>query len=367
MRILAVILACLLLAACGGYTTTRRETGYKGKAKVDAYLAASRFLERFGYSVESKPGWPDLKKQQVSMLFVPAEVISTEAYLREVDQWVADGGHLLCLVEWGESHRDEWSPFAGLRFDKDGVVPEALHGWLEDAGVELSENTADKFSQDKLKYHNKTYEIFAESHARLKVDGKDKAFDQVRYGHGLITVMADARPFRNRHIGDHDHAELLLDLANSSPYRGKIVIVRDAAISLWSLVWRHGSAVVIGILVVTLFWLWKNMPRFGPPRREEGRTTARDYDHHLEALGDFQWRLDKGAAMLRPLRDSVLERAQRMAAAGHRDGDLFEWIARRAGITRDRAERAMTHDRPPDPASFARLMADLQKIHLSLT
>lgn len=366
MRFLAAILACLLMTACGDYTTTRRETGYKGKARVDAYLAAARFLEQSGYRVESKPGWPDLK-QDVSMLFVPSEVIATEAYMRELDTWVADGGHLLCLVEWGESYHDEWRGVASFRPEKEEVVPEVLHGWLEEAGLELSEKTGDKLTADEVKYHGQIYQIFAESSARLSEGGKDRVFDQVRYGEGLITVMTDARPFRNRYIGDHDHAELLLSLANSSPYRGKIVIVRDAAISLWSLVWRHGSAVVIGILAVTFFWLWKNMPRFGPLRREEGRTTARDYDHHLEALGDFQWRLDKGAAMLRPLRDSVIERAQRMAASGHRDGDLFEWIAQRAGITRERAERAMTHDRPPDPASFARLMADLQKIHLSLT
>ena len=366
MRMSALILACLLVAGCGGYTTTRRETGYKGKAKVDAYLAATRFLQRVGFEVESKPGWPDLD-QDVTMLFVPAEVISTEAYMREVDQWVADGGHLLCLVEWGESYHDEWSRFPGFGFEREGVIPEVLDHWLEDSGVSLSEKTGDKLTADQLKYRGQTYQIFAESSARLTEGGNDKVFDQVRYGDGLITVMTDARPFRNRYIGDHDHAGLLLALATSSPYRGKIVIVRDAAISLWSLVWRHGSTVVIGILAVTLFWLWKNMPRFGPLRREEGRTTARDYDHHLEALGDFQWRLDKGAAMLRPLRESVLERAQRMAASGHREADLFEWIAQRAGITRDRAERAMTHDRPPDPTSFARLIADLQKIHLSLT
>ena len=57
----------------------------------------------------------------------------------------------------------------------------------------------------------------------------------------------------------------------------------------------------------------------------------------------------------------------RLAAAGHRDGDLFEWIARRAGMTRERAERAMTHEQPGDATSFTRVLADLQKIHLSLT
>ena len=179
--------------------------------------------------------------------------------------------------------------------------------------------------------------------------------------------MVDARPFRNRYIADHDHAALLLSVVEASPYEGSVVIVRDAALSLWTLLWRNGWPALAGLLAVTVVWLWKNMPRFGPLRRGEGPSTLRDYDHHLEALGDFQWRLDKGAALLRPLRDSVLERAQRLAAVAHRDGDLFEWISQRAGLTRDRAQRAMTHEHPGDPASFTRVLADLQKIHLSLS
>ena len=42
-------------------------------------------------------------------------------------------------------------------------------------------------------------------------------------------------------------------------------------------------------------------------------------------------------------------------------------IAQRAGLTRDRAQRAMTHEHPGDPASFTRVLADLQRIHLSLS
>jgi len=366
VRFIAAILMCLMLAGCGGYTTTRRETGYKGKARLDAYLAAARFLESFGFEVVSKPGWPELDPD-VAMLIVPAEVISTEAYMREVSAWVRNGGHLLCLVEWGESYHDDWRTF-GLPFSGDNeVVPEVLGTWLKNAGLELDARTGDKLTADKIKFSGRNYEVFAESTAEIGGTKSKRVFDQTQYGEGLITVMTDARPFRNRYIGDHEHAALLLALANASPYEGTIVIVRDAAISLGTLVWRHGWMVVIGLVVVIFFWLWKNMPRFGPLRREEARSTVRDYDHHLEALGDFQWRLDKGAAMLRPLRDSVLERAQRMAASTHRDSDLFDWIAQRADITRDRAERAMTNDRPPDPASFARLIADLQKIHLSLT
>ena len=90
----------LLLAGCSGYTTRTRETGYKGKARIDAYLAATRFLQRHDYEVINKPGWPKLS--DVSMLIVPASVLSTDAYVREVKEWVADGGHLLCLVERAE-------------------------------------------------------------------------------------------------------------------------------------------------------------------------------------------------------------------------------------------------------------------------
>ncbi len=361
-----LLLLCALLAGCDrGGTTRKRDIGYKGKARLDAYLAAGRFLEKNGYTVESKPGWPGLD-DEVAVVIVPASVISTRAFARELDDWVADGGHLLCLVERAESYLDDWSRFAGSPGADEPAVPEPLGEWLREAGLEVERG--DPLEAKRLRVDGERYEVSAAASAGVTVDGKRRRLmGQADHGEGRITVLADARPFRNRYIGDHDHAALLLALVDSSPYEGSVVIVRDAALSLWSLLWKNGWPALAGLLAVTVFWLWKNMPRFGPLRREDSPTTSRDYDHHLEALGDFQWRLDKGAALLRPLRDSVLERAQRLATAGHRDADLFEWIARRAGVTRERAQRAMTHEHPGDATSFTRVLADLQKIHLSLS
>ena len=368
MRALLLILVGALLAGCDGGGTTRKvETGYKGKARLDAYLAAGRFLEANGYTVESKPGWPGLD-EDVAVMIVPASVITTKSYARELEEWVADGGHLLCLVEHAESYRDDWSRFPrGFgEADSKPLVPDPLAEMLETAGVVVERGN--KIEAKRLRRDGSRYEVLAESSAGVKVDGKKRRLmGWTEYGEGLITVMADARPFRNRYIGDHDHAALLLAMVEASPYEGTVVIVRDAALSLWALLWKHGWPALAGLLAVTVFWLWKNMPRFGPLRREDPPSKLRDYDHHLEALGDFQWRLDKGASLLRPLRESVLDRAQRLAAAGHRDGDLFEWIAQRAGVTRERAQRAMTHEQPGDATSFTRVLADLQKIHLSLT
>lgn len=362
----AMLAAGTLLAGCGGGSTTiERETGYKGKARLDAYLAAERLLEHYGHEVESSPGWPQLD-HDVAMVILPGSVLSTEAYVREISQWVAGGGHLLCLVEGAESHHDDWQKYGS--FSRGEQLPDALGTWLKEASLEVTYGHDPKPRAERLEVDGESYEVFAESATGVAAGAKGAAtFSQTPYGEGIISVMTDARPLRNRYISDHEHAALLMALVDQSPFGGKIVVVRDAALSLWTLLWRHGWPALAGLLAVTVFWLWKNMPRFGPMRRADPPNTLRDYDQHLEALGDFQWRLDKGAAMLRPLRESVLERAQRMSAAGHREVDLFAWIAERSAITRERAERAMTHERPGDATSFTRVLADLQKIHLSLS
>jgi hypothetical protein len=363
VRKLCLLLLCLLLAGCGGsYTTRTEETGYKGKAKLDAYLAAARFLERMDHEVINKPGWPDL--DNVSAMLIPASVLTSDAYVREVKEWVQGGGHLICLLENAESYQDDWRKRMGVRYSYE-EVPKPLEGWLKEEGVTLTKD-GKNVEVKSLPVDGEDYEVFVDSEVGIQEGEQSRlAMAQIRVGEGIVTVMADARPFRNRYIGDNDHAELLLALVDMSPYEGAVAIIRDGGLSLWTMLWRHGWPALIGLLVLTVVWLWKNMPRFGPMRREEEPTHQRDYDHHLEALGDFQWRLDKGQALLRPLRDSVLERALRLGGQHH--GDVFEWMAQRAGITRERAERAMTHERPSDPTSFTRLVADLQQLHLSLT
>jgi hypothetical protein len=368
VRLLGLLIAVVLLAGCKQGPTIDREIGYKGKARLDAYLAAERFLEHYDYAVESRPGWPKLDRG-VAMVILPASVLSTEGYVREMSAWIADGGHMICLLDHAESHHDDWGRFVSSSDFRSDGISEPLTRWFTDSGITLSQGESTPLRSDEpIEISGTGYRVNAESRTGVSIHGEAKSvFSQTQYGSGLITVLADARPLRNRRIDENDHAAFLLALTRQSPFGGKIVVVRDAALSLGTLLWRHAWPVLVGVLAVTLFWLWKNMPRFGPLRREEERSTMRDYDHHLEALGDFQWRLDRGSAMLRPLRESVIERAQRLSAATQRGIDLFEWIAERSGITRERAERAMTHERPADATSFTRVLADLQKIHLSLS
>jgi hypothetical protein len=366
VKLVRFLLLALLLTGCDSGPTREREIGYKGKARLDAYLAAERFLEHYGHVVESEPGWPQLDPS-VSMVILPGSVLSTEAYVREVAEWISAGGHMVCLLDHAESHHDDWSRFGGIRGSME--LSEPLTTWFADCGITVSYSNATKPKADQpLRVGGRDFKVEAESVTGISIHGGDtKVFGQLDYGNGLITILADARPLRSRYISDHDHAAFLFALTRESPFGGKIVVVRDAALSLWTLLLRHAWPALVGLLALTVVWLWKNMPRFGPLRREDARTTLRDYDHHLEALGDFQWRLDKGASMLRPLREAVIERAQRLSAATDRGIDLFDWIGERAGIGRERAARAMTHERPADATSFTRVIADLQKIHLSLS
>src|SRR5690606_6228297 len=138
------------------------------------------------------------------------------------------------------------------------------------------------------------------------------------------------RPIRNRYIGDHEHATLLLALAEASPYGGTITFVRNASLSFWKLLWERGWPAVVVLLVLVVLWLWKNLPRFGPLDSLETESGLRAYDHHLEALGDFHWRLDRGEGLLRPLRDGLLERAHRLAlTTGQAEVDVFALMAER--------------------------------------
>jgi len=197
--------------------------------------------------------------------------------------------------------------------------------------------------------------------------GKATMIRSLKHQEGRITFVADARPFRNRWIGDYDHAELFLALHDASPYEGTTAFVRNVSLSFFGLLWSRAWPAVTALIVLIVFWLWKNLPRVGPLDSVESTSEVRSYEHHLEALGDFHWRLDRAEGLLRPLRAGLIERAQRLAlTSGNREADVFQLIADRAGISRERAERAMTFERSKDGSTFTQLVADLQTIHLSI-
>lgn len=354
-----ILLPWLALVSCKKVETSR-EVGHKGVARVNPYLAAERFLGESGYEVRDALRWPDFDEESPSMVVLPLSVLKAEGFVNELSEWVRWGGHAVVLLDHSESHLGDWDSMDFSWEDNEESAPG--RDWLRDLGLEVEDEAKD--SASKVELEGREFEVWMESPRRS--GGEFVATRELQYGR--VTVLADARPLRNRWVGDYDHAALLAWLAEISPDDGPVVFLRFASVSFWKLLWDRAWPAVVGLLVVIAIWLWKNLPRFGPlDSRETGGANLRAAEHHLEALGGFHWQLDRARALLHPLREGLMERGQRLAlASGRPDVDLFELLGERAGIGRERAERAMLLEVAKDPASFTRLTADLQSIHQSL-
>jgi hypothetical protein len=360
VKLLLVIGMMMVSLTSCDYTKVEREIGFKGKARVNPWLASERFCAKTGNEVRSvltwtAPQWDD------AVWFLPASILSNESFNRQMEAWVLDGGHLVLLVDHADAETNDWS--------NQSVAPKlesALLDMLHRVGIELRDGAASPgdVKAEKIKFAGETFRVDAESDSSVALRGKKPGvFVSATSGEGRVTVITDGRILRNRWIGNKQHAALLAKLIEVTEFEGTVVFMRGSGLSLWGLLGKHLWPVLIGLAVLTVLWLWKNFTRFGPIEAEAGRSTLRGYEHHLEALGDFQWRLDRAAGMLAPLRAQVVERGQRICTrSGRRDEDFFQFLADRAGIPRERVFRALAEAAPADSAILTRTTADLQRL-----
>jgi hypothetical protein len=354
-RLLVMASAALLLNSCD-YKEVEREVGYKGRARVNPWLAAERFSERMGWETRSVISWTAPTWEE-SAWVLPASVISNESFGRRTEQWVTEGGHLILLVNHAEGQTSDWTVF----HMKPTLEP-AVFNLLERGGITLKDDG--NMQADKIKFQGRTFKVDAEAESSVaRNDGKPGVFVSVRHGEGRMTVLTDGRLFRNRWIGDNDNAALLDALLRADGGSGVVGFMRGSGMSLWTMLRQHLWTVMIGLAVLTVLWLWKNLSRFGPIESAAAPTVLRGYEHHLEALGDFQWRFDHATSLLAPLREQIVEIGQRTSLrAGRRDDDFFQYLADRADLPRERVFRALAEAAPADPAVLTRTTADLQQM-----
>lgn len=353
-----VCLSFLLIAGCE-YEEVTVETGYKGKARINPWLAAERFTERKGMNVQSSGRWvkPEWKHE---VFFVPVGVLNNSGVVSSMRDWVSYGGHLIILVDYSDSDWNDWRAYQRS-------VPELrrpLLDFLEEAGLTLERLGSESTSAATVSFDEQTFQVEMGARSRVSTsNAKNTNFASVEFDYGRVTVVTDARIFRNRRIGDNEHAALLSSLVEWSSDEGVVVFLRGAGISLWRMLGQHLWPVLVGLSLALVVWLWKSFTRFGPVESANVHSPLRGYDHHLEALGDFQWRLDQCTALLAPLRERVVEAGQKAAASsGRRDSDFFQFLADLAGLSRERVSRALTEAAPADGTVLTNTAADLQKL-----
>ena len=361
MRYAAFLLVALFLSSCE-YEEVEREIGYKGKARANPWLAAERFVTRTGSETRPVIAWT-APEQEDSVWIMPASILGNESFTRRMETWVGSGGHLILLVEHADSEASDWSTYA--------MPPDlkpALFHMLAKMGIRLDQKPAARatVSSGNVCFDGRNYKVNAKSFVSVTWDGNTDdsgIFATREFAAGRITVITDGRIFRNRWISDHQHADLLEALVDATDEVGRVGFMRGAGLSLWDLMKDYLPHFMLGFLMWMLLWVWKNISRFGPLESAAPPQIQRGYQHHLEALGGFQWRLDHGSSLLAPLREMVIELGQRTSArTGHRDGDFFQFLADRVGLPRERVYRALTEERPADSVILTRTTADLQQL-----
>lgn len=355
IRFIASVLALLFLTGCS-YREVEREIGYKGKARVNPWLAAERFIGRLGYDTQPVISWTEPDYDD-AVWIVPASILGNVSFNRSMEEWVRDGGHLILLVEKTDAATSDWR---GRHASPS--IEQPLLDMLASAGISLESSGG--ANARKIQFMDEDYKVDAESDAVVSLnDEKGGVFATTEFDDGRITVITDARIFRNRWIGEREHAALLAALVDSGGYDGSVGIVRDSGMSFWALLHEHLSPILLAGAVCLLLWLWRNLSRFGPIESATPPPVTRGYEHHLEALGFFHWKLDHGNTLLARLRAQVAELGHRTClGSGRSESELHAFLADRASLPPERVARALSHASPRDGDAFALITADLQKL-----
>ena len=186
-----------------------------------------------------------------------------------------------------------------------------------------------------------------------------RAFLSFPFGKGRVTLVADAKLWRNRYIGEDDHAALLWEVVRLGEDPVEVSLVRSTRVSLLDLIWQYGRRAVLSLGVFLAIWLWWTTRRFGP-RLPDPQGISREFAHHLEMSGSFLWRRRALGALVSPIRHRIRSRH-----CLHEDGatpgsDVLARLARRSGLDERTVKRALWGDIPREAHPFTEMMKQLQ-------
>ncbi|GEP44680.1 DUF4350 domain-containing protein [Brevifollis gellanilyticus] len=149
----ASLLLCslLFLSACDGHFEDRTfPQGYKGKARLDPFLAAQYLLDDMGYDAERLPQLKELPEPDGGVIVISAEAGMPEVRAKQLLNWVQSGGHLVYAMagcapysDWGLFSSGSTFGYAGNEdrvdpvLDKMKVEMLGLKDWKETALPEL--------------------------------------------------------------------------------------------------------------------------------------------------------------------------------------------------------------------------------------
>lgn len=427
VRGLMALFASLVLCGCSGKWEDYEKTlGYRGRARVNPFLAAERLLDELGHDAHGAKSLTKMPAHD-AVILVSGENGLPEGRAKQLLRWTFSGGHLIYCLGGTRPYNDFDTQFGSfiaamlLEEEKDPVleqlgvgvqkrlpedeIKELAKDMLnkndgkadkkaespakkDDAKIKKKKKTADDEDEEawlesvqEVTWNGQTYKLSLGGYQHLILKRKLRSGEfsagskneslalHLKHGTGSVTLLAHARPFRNRWIGERDHARWLSALVGEHDSK-EVLFVAATSGSFLALLWQHGWMALVVLALCLLFWLWQQMPRFGPLAEVELDST-RHFASHIGALGEFFWRMRRGALLVNSARDAVWERVRerhRSLDDGSRkmNDHLAEEIARRAGLPVKRVAAAFDVAPPDSAHNFVNLMRDLQAIRRAL-
>jgi hypothetical protein len=399
----ALMLVALFFATCEK-REIELQTGYRGEAKRNPYLAAQRMLARMGGSVSSHadPGVLFELPSERGTIFLPTARSSVSpARSAELVGWAERGGHLVVVVWqlWDDENRTPdpiLDPLGIRQFmnqaeaedddeqDEQEVEPgeEAPAGEAEPADDEPEARALEpviasvrvRGRDDPLQARfdpRFRFELAPEAEpTRVFEIGDENGVHlvTVRVGQGFVTALTDDYFLTQPTIGELDHAELVYRLAHYGGRAGPIAFVYgDDYPGALELMWKHGWAAVLALGALVVAWAWSVSRRFGPIRAEPA-AERRALMEHVRAAGRFQWRRGASGALVAATREALLarlrERHPRLEELS--PAEQAARLAELAQLPAERVARALAFRTDTESSRFAQDVAVLEKIRRAL-
>jgi hypothetical protein len=346
--VLGVLLAGLI--ALGLYSSIEfyeetEESSWSVDALRNPYLAAQKFMAESGVAVTDVDSLVKLDELTSlgTLFFSDANQVQTPRQLRQVMDWLEVGGNVIYTAD-SVAHGDdlllrefevevEWREFEDEAAGEEKPLSETLREYnrqIEDGksredivrsmNDEEDSLTTIQFSDDigALEVAFNDAKILTQPYiADSESDTSHQPFSwsysaygvhmmQFEVGSGLLTIISDPGIWTSYQVDQYDHAYLLWLLSSGE---GNFAILRSVLRdSIWTLMARNATELLIAAGLILLIWIWRSGYRFG-------RLLPRDLAHsralgeYFSSISHYLWHRRHGEYLVTPLRQRVLRRA----------------------------------------------------------
>jgi len=404
------VLGALLLGLLGWLTyiniefyEEKEQASWSVEALRNPYLAAQQFMERSGIVIVDVYGLGRLQGLDSvgTLFFSDAAQVQTPRQLEQVMDWLEAGGNViyaansvdededLLLAEVGvetawrnyddDTETEEKSLAENMReYNRqlgEGKTREEIAAQQEDEDISL---TRVAFGEDigdlEVAFDNEIVlrhdyiddEDESGSHRPFSWSSSDFGVHMMQFdiGSGLLTIISDPGIWTSYRIDRHDHAYLLWLLSSDG---GDFAMLRSVVReTIWELIPRNASELLIAGGAMILLWIWFRGYRFGRllPRDRSRRRALGEY---FTSVTHYLWHRREGGYLIAPLRQQVLRRASLTLAgfAGADSARQYELIAERCDLHPQAIARAFGESQFNE-ASFVSTVKLLRKIEQAL-